>query len=308
PFLGGIPRFAISEKELPQDIVDREVDRIIELGVKTFKDTRIGRDTSLEELEKDHDALLIATGANKSAAPALPDNDRNLEGLFPPHSEDLVRTELRNSTGKGSLQVHPVTMMTNKAGIFGAGEVVTGHKSIAAAIGSGRRAAVSLDAYLKGASVDEIKCIDRLEDGQIRIRKYFKGSRKPPSQHVVGFHELMHPDFFPNKTRIKITAQPLEDVKNMSGLFKGGYTNDEAMEEAGRCFHCGHCFSCGTCVEICPGDVLRMVDNRPELAYPEECIHCGACMIDCPAGAISFHIPLPLTPAGSPGNVFESCI
>ena len=70
---------------------------------------------------------------------------------------------------------------------------------------------------------------------------------------------------------------------------------DQASEEAQKCFHCGHCQACGLCVEICPGDVLIMVGQRPQLAYPDECIHCGACLVDCPNAAIAFHIPLPMT-------------
>jgi adenylylsulfate reductase subunit B len=64
------------------------------------------------------------------------------------------------------------------------------------------------------------------------------------------------------------------------------------------------CTGCGMCVEICPGDVLRMADGKPELAYPEECWHCGACMLDCPSGAIDYHVSLPCTLPNYPNGVF----
>jgi len=54
------------------------------------------------------------------------------------------------------------------------------------------------------------------------------------------------------------------------------------------------CTACGTCEDICPGDVIVIVNEQPELSYPEECFHCGACLLDCPEGAINYRIPLPM--------------
>lgn len=65
------------------------------------------------------------------------------------------------------------------------------------------------------------------------------------------------------------------------------------------------CSACGTCEDICPGDVIAMVDERPELAYPDECFHCGACLLDCPEEAISYRIPLPMMLPTYPKGFFE---
>ncbi|MBW1996482.1 MAG: ferredoxin family protein [Deltaproteobacteria bacterium] len=54
------------------------------------------------------------------------------------------------------------------------------------------------------------------------------------------------------------------------------------------------CTGCGTCEDICPGDIIRMNGDEPEVAYPEECFHCGACFLDCPEEAISYRIPIPM--------------
>ena len=59
------------------------------------------------------------------------------------------------------------------------------------------------------------------------------------------------------------------------------------------------CTACAICVDICPGDVLTMIDDQLQVAYPDECSHCGACYLDCPEDAIRFHIPLPLMLATS---------
>ena len=52
------------------------------------------------------------------------------------------------------------------------------------------------------------------------------------------------------------------------------------------------CNHCGVCVEDCPGYVLNMTDDGPQVVYPDECWHCGNCRISCPCGAVSYEFPL----------------
>lgn len=52
------------------------------------------------------------------------------------------------------------------------------------------------------------------------------------------------------------------------------------------------CNLCGTCVENCPGDILSMNEDGPEVTYPDECWHCGSCRMNCPNEAISYKFPL----------------
>jgi NAD-dependent dihydropyrimidine dehydrogenase PreA subunit len=84
---------------------------------------------------------------------------------------------------------------------------------------------------------------------------------------------------------------PQEAVKGFDEINRG-YTREESIREANRCFHCGHCSICGKCVEICPMDILAMRDEGPEVAYPDECWHCGSCRINCPCGAVWYDFPL----------------
>jgi NAD-dependent dihydropyrimidine dehydrogenase PreA subunit len=52
------------------------------------------------------------------------------------------------------------------------------------------------------------------------------------------------------------------------------------------------CNACGNCVDVCPGDLLAMGEERPVVVYPDECWHCGNCRIHCPVAAVSFVFPL----------------
>lgn len=59
--LGGMLRL-IPEYRLPNRVVDKEIDRIEKLGVKFHKGVLVGKDKTVAELKKDHDAVLLAPG------------------------------------------------------------------------------------------------------------------------------------------------------------------------------------------------------------------------------------------------------
>ena len=59
--LGGMLRL-IPEYRLPDRIVDKEIERIEKLGVKFHTGVFVGKDKSVEELKKDHDAVVLAPG------------------------------------------------------------------------------------------------------------------------------------------------------------------------------------------------------------------------------------------------------
>jgi NADPH-dependent glutamate synthase beta subunit-like oxidoreductase/ferredoxin len=59
--IGGLLRSGIPEFRLPEDVVAREIDRIISLGVAVETNHNIDRQTLLN-LAREHDAVLVATG------------------------------------------------------------------------------------------------------------------------------------------------------------------------------------------------------------------------------------------------------
>ncbi|MBN1834352.1 MAG: FAD-dependent oxidoreductase, partial [Spirochaetales bacterium] len=66
PEAGGMLRYGIPDYRLPQDVLDREIQTILRLGVELTTGVRIGRDVSLEELRRRFDAVILAHGAWKS--------------------------------------------------------------------------------------------------------------------------------------------------------------------------------------------------------------------------------------------------
>ncbi|MBW1996487.1 MAG: FAD-dependent oxidoreductase [Deltaproteobacteria bacterium] len=209
-----------------------------------------------------------------------------------PHFDFLEDMEGFRFSRHGTLDVDEKTLATPLEGVFAAGDAVTGPGSIAQAIGQGRLAAVSVDCYLRGRAVDEICCI--YIDAQGCVQTEFKDSfaKEAKPQHIVGFDEILNPDYYEKQNRVPMTRlHPPESLRGFKEVNRG-YTPEEAVREASRCFHCGHCAECGTCAEICPMDIIAMGEKGPYVAYPKECWHCGGCRINCPCGCIYYEFPL----------------
>ncbi|MBE6160863.1 MAG: dihydropyrimidine dehydrogenase [Firmicutes bacterium] len=65
-YLGGLLVHGIPDFRLPKDIVKDTVDKIINLGIDVKYNCKFGEDITLEQLQKEHDAVFIGIGANVS--------------------------------------------------------------------------------------------------------------------------------------------------------------------------------------------------------------------------------------------------
>ncbi|MFH1489435.1 MAG: FAD-dependent oxidoreductase [Pseudomonadota bacterium] len=63
--LGGMPRIGVPDFRLPKGVVDREVGRVLELGIRTRTNTAVGRDIDFHKIRENFDACLIAVGTWK---------------------------------------------------------------------------------------------------------------------------------------------------------------------------------------------------------------------------------------------------
>ena len=73
--LGGMTRYGIPGYRMPRDVMDGEIQRILDMGVETRMQTRVGRDISFEQLEQDYDAILLAIGAQQGRTLNIPGGD-----------------------------------------------------------------------------------------------------------------------------------------------------------------------------------------------------------------------------------------
>ncbi len=63
--LGGLMRYGIPNYRIPRDTLEAEVKRVIDLGVETRMNTRVGVDVSVEEIDKEFDAVVWSIGLQK---------------------------------------------------------------------------------------------------------------------------------------------------------------------------------------------------------------------------------------------------
>ena len=151
-----------------------------------------------------------------------------------------------------------------------------------------RRAAIAIDRYLKADQSKEV-CGLAIDDEGCIISETKADARNP---HVVAFNEILNLDYHQRKPRQETEKLPSTTASLSFEEVDKGMGPGAASFEAGRCFHCGHCISCGSCVIDCPGLILGMTQEGPQVVHYDECWHCGCCRIACPTSAINYEFPL----------------
>ncbi len=156
--------------------------------------------------------------------------------------------------------------MTNFKGVFACGDSANGPiGTVVDAIATGKKSAFAIDAYLNDKIyhfIDEIK--------------------------VVGFDKI-NLDYFHNEKRpVQIRSDQTELVDNFAEV-NLGIDNNNALNEAKRCFSCGYCTTCDTCLVFCPDVAIAYSKNGKayEIDY-DFCKGCGICVYECPRDAMAF--------------------
>jgi len=139
----------------------------------------------------------------------------------------------------GTLKVDEATLATNLEGVFAGGDVVTGPATVIDAMAAGRKAAQSIDRYLKGEPLAPTP-------------EEVKAPREPSEEQIAEFRER-----FPVQERIEPqVAEPSARIKDFSEVVRG-YDIERAKSEADRCMDCGICSECLECVKACDLEAIN---------------------------------------------------
>lgn len=97
-YLGGLLRHGIPEFRLPKSILDDTIDKILELGIEVKLNQELGKNLTIEDLEKEYDAIYIAIGTNISSNMNI--EGENLNGVYGGNEllENQNYPELKNKT------------------------------------------------------------------------------------------------------------------------------------------------------------------------------------------------------------------
>ncbi len=77
---GGLLSHGIPEFRLPRDILEKAIQKVLDLGIETKLGVEIGKDITLEELKEKYDAVLLCFGANISSKMHI--EGEELEGVY----------------------------------------------------------------------------------------------------------------------------------------------------------------------------------------------------------------------------------
>ena len=78
--LGGLLTHGIPEFRLPREVVEKTIEKILDLGVETKLNQELGRDFEIEDLAQKYDAVFVAIGANIPAKMNV--EGEGLEGVY----------------------------------------------------------------------------------------------------------------------------------------------------------------------------------------------------------------------------------
>jgi len=271
PIAGGALQYGIPERRLPKNIVAQEIKEIADLGVDIRVNTKIGKDTAFEELTKDYDACLIAAGGRRSIS------GETLEFPFPDSTVEMSDSAINvDQLGRTSIP-----------GVYAAGDLAKLSRSMVEAIASGKRATLGIDLFLTNSDEKIAASYFIGKSGSVSMSRYLAENDTIEGDDVVSYEDLNTADFTKSPRQVMATLSP-EKKKLKTDETNLGFTRDQAVAEAERCFHCGVCTLCEICYISCPTLAISLDPSGLSLTINKKvCNSCGICIHECPRNAIS---------------------
>ncbi|MFN8007789.1 MAG: FAD-dependent oxidoreductase [Terriglobia bacterium] len=204
-------------------------------------------------------------------------------------------------TPQRTIKVDLNTLATTSPGIYAGGDVAFGPRNLIEAVANGKRAAISIDDYLRGEAAQPVI--------HLTIEKLSSRTFRMPQNYEICNRQ----------------SPPTLSLDRRTGIseVESSFSEEEAKRQAERCLYCHlqtiydpeKCVLCNRCVDVCPEFCLKLVpleeaDIDPEmrrrilegfepdpgqplsamLKDDEKCIRCGLCAIRCPTDAMTMEV------------------
>ncbi len=234
--------------------------REMELG--SDDDSGRPRPVPVEGSEFELDADTVITAIGETVALDAP--------FFSPNEN---RRQISNAWGR-----------TTNDRIFICGDAGPNDRTVAHAVGSGKRAAIAIDAQLSGKDFEAVKQRITLGGGAVSAAIYRSGAEAPAK---VVAPQAVNFAYFMRTARLEAaTTAPDERIKGF-GEIGATAAEDAVRAEAARCFTCGVCTECGNCFMFCPDmSIITEPRNGVPATDTDYCKGCGICARECPRGII----------------------
>ena len=198
--------------------------------------------------------------------------------------------KIMNMQADSLLPADPLTLAAAVKGLYVGGDVLGTPGSVAAALGAGKRAALSIHLDLNPCAYKEDVSKATFGKGAgLSIEEFFNPGPSWDPKTVVTFEEI-DPLYLQHQGPL---AQPRLDPQQRLNEFaeiNPGFNTDMAPAEANRCFFCGTCVGCERCLLLCPDISIHSIKGRTFMFQPhdEYCKGCGTCAAVCNRGVMKF--------------------
>ncbi len=197
----------------------------------------------------------------------------------------------------GALHVDAWGTSTETA-IFGGGDVTGAERTVARALGAGKRAAIGIDRYLgrkrgesNGRSPETLRVGQKGTPSMTRWRGDDPVKRVSPVNTVVEKDELNFVHFALAKRHKDRHLGPPKRGKAATDRFAEvnlGLAAEAALAEAQRCLQCGVCNECELCLIYCSDVAIKRAHGEQRFDIDlDYCKGCGVCAAECPRGALT---------------------
>ena len=290
--LGGRLHVEFSEDELPRSVLQLEAETALVDCAETRLGMQLGRQTSVDQLADEFDAVLLATGRG------------NLD--------EMSTAGVAVSTS--GIRIDARSRMTSREGVFAAGNAVRPYHLVVQSVAEGKLAAQCIDAWLRGVTLP-----DRQHKFETRLARLTAGElcdfcegypTTPRIDAELSVKELTDEQAQGEAKRCFGCDCPALDTcrlhhyaamyhcdahrfRDRDRRFEGRIVGDEVVLELGKCILCGICVQLAREADDAVGLSFlgRSIETRigpPPGATLDQALGsaAGPCAAACPTGAI----------------------
>ncbi len=287
---GGMLRYQVNKEFLPVEVLEKEIQQIIGLGIELKLNTEVDKDITFDEIKKSYDAVFIAIGNAE--------HDFNVE-----------------KTDKG-IVIDKKTYQTSVQGVFAGGDIVRQRKLTVRSVADGKEAAVSICQYLAEQQVTGVKRpfntrIGKIDESETQefLKTANNSGRTSPENLENGFtgqqaieeaKRCLHCDCR------KADNCKLRDYSDGYGVSASHFKYskrkfEQCISHPQIIYESGKCIDCGICVKIAAQQkeqlgltfIGRGFDVRVAVPFDNKLKEAlittgGQCVRACPTGALAF--------------------
>lgn len=169
PLPGGMMRYAIPRTTIPAEVLDAEIANTLSLGIELRTGYMVGRDVSVEELERTYDAVFFAMGLQKAAQLELRGGQNGSASLI-----GELPAELPALPGAEATEAEPRALNT-----------------VSVAIAQGGAIAEELAAHLEGRTYERTAVAAAIRADKIKLDWYKTAQRPAARAEALSAEEVL---------------------------------------------------------------------------------------------------------------------